>query len=76
MVAVFAKASPDPSGRIRDRRHVMLEDQDVHASRHIRAAVGAVIASVVGDTAVDVSSGTRHQGPPGGGLVAAIVRLD
>ena len=76
VVAVFAKGSPDPSGRIRGRRHVMLEDQDVHASRHIRAAVGAVIASVVGDTAVYVSSGTRHQGPPGGGNVAAIVRLD
>jgi cyanuric acid amidohydrolase len=76
VVAVFAKASPDPSGQIRGRRHVMLEDQDVHASRQIRAAVGAVIASVVGDTAVYVSSGTRHQGPPGGGPVAAIVRLD
>lgn len=76
VVAVFAKGSPDPSGQIRGRRHVMLEDQDVHASRHIRAAVGAVIASVVGDTAVYVSSGTKHQGPPGGGNVAALVRLD
>ena len=76
VIAVFAKASPDPTGQVRGRRHVMLEDQDVHASRQIRAAVGAVIASVVGDTAVYVSSGTRHQGPPGGGPVAAIVRLD
>ena len=76
VVAVFAKASPAPSGQIRGRRHVMLEDQDVHASRHIRAAVGAVIASVVGDTAVYVSSGTRHQGPPGGGPVAVIARAE
>jgi cyanuric acid amidohydrolase len=75
VVAVFAKASPDPRGRIRGRRHVMLEDSSVPAHRHIRAAVGAVIASVIGDTAIYVSSGTRHQGPPGGGPVAAIVRL-
>ncbi len=76
IVAVFAKASPDPRGRIRGRRHVMLEDSAVPAHRHIRAAVGAVIASVIGDTAIYVSSGSRHQGPPGGGPVAAIVRLD
>ncbi len=75
VVAVFAKASPDPRGRIRGRRHVMLEDAAFGAHRHIRAAVGAVIASVVGDTAVYVSSGSRHHGPPGGGPVAAIVRL-
>jgi len=36
----------------------------------------AWIASVVGDPAGYVSSGSRHQGPPGGGPVAAIVRVD
>jgi cyanuric acid amidohydrolase len=76
VVAVFAKASPDPRGQVRGRRHVMLEDQDVHASRQIRAVVGGVIASVIADTAIYVSSGTRHQGPPGGGPVAAIVRVE
>jgi cyanuric acid amidohydrolase len=75
VVSVFAKASPDPRGTIRGRRHVMLDDPSMPAHRHIRAAVGAVIASVVGDTAVYVSSGSRHQGPPGGGPVAVIVRL-
>ncbi|MFN8515978.1 MAG: ring-opening amidohydrolase [Chloroflexia bacterium] len=76
VVAAFAKASPDPRGTIRGRRHVMLDDASMPAHRHIRAAVGAVIASVIGDTAVYVSSGTRHQGPPGGGPIAIIVRLD
>jgi cyanuric acid amidohydrolase len=76
VVAIIAKASPDPRGQIRGRRHVMLDDSSFPAHRQIRAAVGAVIASVTGDTAVYVSSGTRHQGPPGGGPVAAIVRLD
>ncbi len=75
VVSVFAKASPDPRGQIRGRRHVMLDDAAFSPHRHIRAAVGAVIASVTGDTAVYVSSGSRHQGPPGGGPVAAIVRL-
>jgi cyanuric acid amidohydrolase len=75
VVAAFAKASPDPRGTIRGRRHVMLDDSSFPAHRHIRAAVGAVIASVIGDTAVYVSSGSRHQGPPGGGTIAAIVRL-
>jgi cyanuric acid amidohydrolase len=53
----------------------MLDDASMPAHRHIRAAVGAVIASVVGDTAVYVSSGSRHQGPSGGGPVAVIVRV-
>ena len=48
----------------------------LHASRQIRAVVGGVIASVIADTAVYVSSGTRHQGPPGGGPVAAVVRVE
>ncbi len=38
-------------------------------------AVGGVLASVVGRTALYVSGGAEHQGPPGGGPVAAIVRM-
>jgi cyanuric acid amidohydrolase len=52
----------------------MLNDSDIHSTRHARAAVGAVIASVVGSTALYVSGGAEHQGPPGGGPVAIIVR--
>ena len=40
---------------------------------HARAAVSAVIASIVGDPMVYVSGGAEHQGPSGGGPVAAIV---
>jgi cyanuric acid amidohydrolase len=43
-------------------------------TRHARAAVSAVIASVIGDPMVYVSGGAEHQGPSGGGPVAAIVR--
>jgi cyanuric acid amidohydrolase len=53
----------------------MLDDSDINSTRHARAAVNAVIASIVGDPMVYVSGGAEHQGPPGGGPVAAIVRV-
>jgi len=55
-------------------RHTMLGDSDINPTRHARAAVGAVIASVVGHGMVYVSGGAEHQGPPGGGPVAVIAR--
>ncbi len=75
VINVFAKCEADPTARLRGRRQVMLDDSDVHHHRHAKAAVGAVIAAAVGDPAVFVSVGAMHQGPPGGGPVAAIVRL-
>ena len=54
----------------------MLDDSDVNHHRQAKAAVGVVIAAAVGDPAVFVSVGAMHQGPPGGGPVAAIVRLE
>jgi cyanuric acid amidohydrolase len=74
IVNVFAKAEADPSGSIRGRRHTMLNDSDINSTRHARAAVAAVIASIVGDPMVYVSGGAEHQGPPGGGPVAVIAR--
>jgi ring-opening amidohydrolase-like protein len=75
VVNVFAKCEADPTGRLRGRRQVMLDDSDVHHHRHAKAAVGAVVAAAVGDPAVFVSVAAMHQGPPGGGPVAAIVRF-
>jgi cyanuric acid amidohydrolase len=74
VVNVFAKAEASPDGKVRGVRHTMLNDSDINATRHARAAVGAVVAAVVGHTAVYVSGGAEHQGPPGGGPVAAIAR--
>ena len=59
-------------GKIRGRGHTMLNDGDIDPQRHIRAAVGAVVASVVNDTALFVSGGAEHQGPDGGGMIALI----
>lgn len=74
MVAILAKAEASSNGRVRGQRHTMLDDSDINHTRHARAAVGAVVASVVGDPVVYVSGGAEHQGPDGGGPVAAIVR--
>lgn len=75
IVNVFAKAEADPSGSILGCRHTMLDDSDINHTRMARAVVGAVVASVVQDPRVYVSGGAEHQGPAGGGPVAAIAAL-
>ncbi|PYO02318.1 MAG: cyanuric acid amidohydrolase [Candidatus Rokuibacteriota bacterium] len=74
VVGVYAKAEASPTGRIRGRRHTMIDDSDINHTRHARAVVGGVIASVIGDPMVYVSGGAEHQGPSGGGPVAVIGR--
>jgi len=76
IVAVLAKAEAAPAGTIRGRRHVMLDDSDIHSTRHARALVGGVLAGLIGDTMLYVSGGAEHQGPAGGGPVAIIARVD
>jgi len=75
LVNVFLKCEADPSGSVRDRRNAMLDDSDVHWHRQIKACVGGVTAAVTGDPAVFVSVAAVHQGPSGGGPVAAIVDM-
>jgi cyanuric acid amidohydrolase len=75
LVNVFAKAEASPDGNVRGNRHTMLDDSDIGATRHARAAVGGLISGLAGTGAVYVSGGAEHQGPPGGGPVAAIARL-
>ncbi|TDD61821.1 ring-opening amidohydrolase [Actinomadura rubrisoli] len=76
LVNVFLKCEADPTGRVRGRRTVMLDDSDVHWHRQIKATVGGVTAAVTGDPAVFVSVAAVHQGPSGGGPVAAVVVAD
>lgn len=75
LVNVFLKCEASPDGTVRGRRNAMLDDSDVHWHRQIKACVGGVAASVTGDPAVFVSVSAVHQGPAGGGPVAAIVDL-
>ena len=75
LVNVFLKCEASGNGEVRGRRNAMLDDSDVHWHRQIKAAVGGVASAVTGDPAVFVSVSAAHQGPEGGGPVAAIVDL-
>src|SRR6185295_16535857 len=75
VVNLFLKCEASQDGKVRGRRNAMLDDSDVHWHRQIKAAVGGVTAAVTGDPAVFVSVSAAHQGPDGGGPVAAIVDL-
>jgi cyanuric acid amidohydrolase len=72
--AVLVKAEASKSGAIRDARHIMNDDSDIHSTRHARALVGGVVAAAVGFTELFVSGGAEHQGPDGGGPIAVIAR--
>jgi len=75
LVNVFLKCEVSQDGIVHGRRNAMLDDSDVHWHRQIKSCVGGVTAAVTGDPAVFVSVSAAHQGPEGGGPVAAIVDL-
>jgi barbiturase len=75
LVNVFLKCEASQDGTVRGRRNAMLDDSDVHWHRQIKACVGGVTAAVTGDPAAFVSVSAAHQGPDGGGPVAAVVDL-
>lgn len=73
LVNCFMKCEADRTGKLRGRRQIMLDDSDVSWHRHIKAAVGGVAATAIGDAAVFVSVDAMHQGPQGGGPCIAII---
>ena len=73
IVNILAKAEASPDGTVRGRRNTMLTDSDINHTRHARAVVNGVIASIVGDPMVYVSGGAEHQGPAGGGPISVII---
>lgn len=76
LVHVFAKSVIPGSDQVRGHRITLLDD--VHAYEIGKALGGMLVASVTGRTTNYVSGGERnsHQGPPGGNIVAAVVRAD
>jgi cyanuric acid amidohydrolase len=72
---VLVKCEPDRHGVVPGHRHTMLDDTDINAQRHIRGAVGGLVAGVMGDGRIFVSGGAEHQGPDGGGLIAVIAEI-
>ena len=76
LVHVFAKSVIPGSDKIRGQRITLLDDADAYQIG--KALGGMLIASVTGRTTNYVSGGERnsHQGPPGGNIVAAVVRAE
>jgi cyanuric acid amidohydrolase len=72
VMAVLAKAEAGRSGLLRGKRHTMLDDSDISATRHARAFVCGALAGLIGHAELFVSGGAEHQGPDGGGPVAVI----
>jgi barbiturase len=73
VVNCFIKCETAPSGRLRGRRLVSLNDSDIDHTHHTKAAVGAVAALATGDPATFCSVAALQSGPAGGGMVAAII---
>src|SRR5436190_7685173 len=76
LVHVFAKSVIPGSDQVRGNRITLLDDVDAYQIG--KALGGMLIASVTGRTTNYVSGGERnsHQGPPGGNIVAAVVRSE
>ena len=74
LVHVFAKSVIPGTDRVRGQRITLLDDADAYQIG--KALGGMLVASVTGRTTNYVSGGERnsHQGPPGGNIVAAVVR--
>jgi cyanuric acid amidohydrolase len=75
LVHVFAKSVIPGTDQIRGQRITLLDDTDAYQIG--KALGGMLVASVTGRTTNYVSGGERnsHQGPPGGNIVAAVVRV-
>jgi cyanuric acid amidohydrolase len=76
LVHVFAKSVIPGSDQVRGQRITLLDDTDAYQIG--KALGGMLVASVTGRTTNYVSGGERnsHQGPPGGNIVAAVVRVE
>ena len=75
LVHVFAKSVIPGTDQVRGNRITLLDDADAYQIG--KALGGMLVASVTGRTTNYVSGGERnsHQGPPGGNIVAAVVRV-
>ena len=75
LVHVFAKSVIPGTDVIRGQHITLLDDHNAYQIG--KALGGMLVASVTGRTTNYVSGGERnsHQGPPGGNIVAAVVRI-
>jgi cyanuric acid amidohydrolase len=74
LVACLAKSGPPSDGRLRGVDLAFAADPTQSPLRRVRGGLGSLIAAATGEPRVFVSGGAEHQGPPGGGIFAAIAR--
>jgi barbiturase len=73
VVAVYAKIGPPPSGRLRGRRQVV--DNPAYGDQ-VKVAVAGMLSAWLQDNVMYISGSATHQGPPGGGTLAAVVDVE
>jgi cyanuric acid amidohydrolase len=75
VVTLICKAMVDESGLLRGSRTIVYTSGWAPES-HIRAAYSGVLGSLLGHLRFYVSADAVHQAPPGGGVAAAILRVE
>lgn len=70
VIAVYVKIGPPPNGRLRGRRQVV---ENAEYGNQVKAAVAGMFAAWLQDNVMYISGSATHQGPPGGGTLAAVV---
>ena len=70
VVAVYVKFAFPPGGKLRGRRQIV---ENPEYGNQVKAAIGGMFASVLQDNLVWISASATHQGPAGGGTVAAVI---
>jgi len=70
VVAVYTKFSAPVEGKMRGRRQIVESPEYMNQKK---AAIGGMFASILQDNLVWISGSATHQGPAGGGTVAAVV---
>lgn len=70
VVAVYAKFSAPAGGKLRGRRQIAESPEYMN---QVKAAIGGMFSSILQDNLVWISGSATHQGPEGGGTVAAVV---
>ncbi|HEX9466655.1 MAG TPA: ring-opening amidohydrolase [Alphaproteobacteria bacterium] len=73
VAAVLMKTGVAPDGRVRGHR-TMVYSSAMPPESHIRAASSGMLGAILGHSRFFNSGDPIHQAPPGGGIVAAIVR--
>ncbi|GAA1610795.1 ring-opening amidohydrolase [Kribbella karoonensis] len=73
VIAVYAKIGPPPDGLLRGRRQVV---ENPAYGTEVKAAVAGMFAGWLQDNLIWISGSATHQGPVGGGTLAAVVDVE